>query len=107
MEKYGKVIRYDKLVRDKIPEIIRQKGRECITRIAEHQEYVEKLKKKLLEEVNEYLESGEKEELADIKEVMLALCEMEGISQDELEEIRKNKFDERGGFSKKIILEEA
>lgn len=107
MEKYGAVIKYDKLVRDKIPEIIKGKGKECTTRIAEHQEYVEKLKKKLLEEVMEYLESGEKEELADIKEVIIALCEVDGISQEELEEMRKNKFDERGGFSKKIILEEA
>lgn len=107
MEKYGEVVRYDKLVRDNIPEIIKSKGKECITRIAEQQEYTDKLKQKLLEEVNEYLESGNKEELADIEEVLLAIYENEGITKSEVEEIRKNKFNERGGFSKKIILEQA
>ena len=107
MEKYEEVMKYDKLVRDRIPEIIKAKGKKCKTYIADNQEYAEKLKQKLLEEVNEYLESGEKEELADVLEVMFALCGIEGISWEELEEIRKNKFNERGGFSQRIILEEA
>lgn len=107
MDKYGKVVRYDKLVRDKIPEIIKAKGKQCKTHVAENAEYVEKLKQKLLEEVHEYLESGDVEELADIKEVLLALYEIENISEIKIEEMRKRKFVERGGFSKKIILEEA
>jgi predicted house-cleaning noncanonical NTP pyrophosphatase (MazG superfamily) len=107
MEKYGEVVRYDKLVRDKIPEIIEGKGKSCIVRVAEQQEYLKKLKEKLQEELDEFLESESEEELADMLEVMYSIAEEKGFSKEAIEEIRVKKFNERGGFSQKIILEEA
>lgn len=96
---------YNKLVRDNIPEIMIQNGANPVIRILNDKEYLEELNKKLLEEVNEYLESEETEELADIAEVMLAILNTKGISRDKLEEIRKNKCSKRGSFDKKLFLE--
>lgn len=64
------------------------------------------LNEKLLEEVNEYLESGNVEELADISEVMYAILAFKGISVEEFQNIRIEKFNERGGFRNKILLKE-
>ena len=102
-------ITYDKLIRDKIPEIIQKDGKESATHIAEDEEYVQKLKEKLEEEVDELLSSDEShdiEEIADILEVLYAICNAKGISKDQIEEIRTQKAKERGGFEKRIILEE-
>ncbi len=99
-------MRYNKLVRDKIPDIIRGKGETPVTRIASDEEYREKLKEKLVEEVKEYAENPSKEELADILEVIKAIQEHENISHQEIERIRKKKALERGGFKKRLILEE-
>ena len=96
---------YNKLVRDKIEEIMISKGAKPITRILSKEEYLTELNKKLLEEVNEYLESGEVEELADIKEVFLAILEAKQISNDNLEEIRLEKVKKRGAFKKRLFLE--
>jgi len=95
-----------KLVRDKIPKIIELANREPVTHIAEDKEYWIQLKNKLIEEVNEFLESEEKEELADINEVILAIMAFKQISPSELEDIRKTKNEKRGSFSKRIILDE-
>lgn len=94
-----------KLVRDKIPEIIQQDGRIPVTRIAEGQEFSQKLNEKLREEVNEFLASGQEEELADILEVVYTLAHQQNISPQQLEHRRKKKAEQRGGFQKKIILE--
>jgi len=94
-----------KLVRDKIPEIIRKNGEEPKIRIANDKEYWEKLKNKLKEEVDEYIESENEEELADIYEVLHAIYDLKKIDKNRLAEIRKNKSNERGKFEKKIILE--
>ena len=102
-------IPYDKLIRDRIPEIIRNDGKESATHIAEDEEYFQKLQEKLEEEVNEFLSSDENhkiEEIADILEVLYAICDVKGISQEEIEKIRFQKAQERGGFQKRIILEE-
>jgi len=102
-------IRYDKLIRDKIPEIIKKKGVESRTRIAEKEEYYQKLLEKLEEEVQEFLSSEEKdkiEETADILEVLYAICDLRGISREEIEKIRAKKAEERGEFRNRIILEE-
>lgn len=97
---------YNKLVRDKIPEIIvADNGKTCVTRIMEDDEYLESLNTKMQEELKEYLESGEVEELADLEEVLRAILDIKNISYEEFEKIRNAKVDKRGAFKKKIFLE--
>ena len=97
---------YNKLVRDKIPEIIvADNGKTCVTRIMEDDEYLETLNTKMQEELKEYLESGDVEELADLEEVLRAILDIKGVSYEEFEKIRDAKVDERGAFKKKIFLE--
>lgn len=93
-----------KLVRDKIPQIIRDKGLEPITYIADAEEYRASLKNKLREEVQEFLDSDDDpEELADILEVLYALAENAGTDRQQLEKLRAAKAEERGPFSDRII----
>jgi predicted house-cleaning noncanonical NTP pyrophosphatase (MazG superfamily) len=94
-----------KLVRDKIPEIIKSKGEKIKIRIADDKEYWEELKKKLKEEVDEFISSEEPEELADIYEVLHAIYDFKKIDKKFLAELREKKAKERGRFEKKIILE--
>lgn len=96
---------HNKLVRDKIPEIIKGNGQTPFVHIADQAEYEIKLRAKLQEEVAEFLESQSEEELADILEVMKALCEFYDFDFQSLEKIRQKKFTERGGFSQRIILD--
>ena len=96
---------YNKLVRDKIEEIMITNGAKPVTKILSDEEYLKELDKKLLEEVKEYLESGEIEELADIEEVILAILNAKGETKEKLEETRKNKVLKRGAFNKKLFLE--
>jgi len=97
---------YNKLVRDKIPEIIENKkdGRP-VYRIMNSDEYLTALNTKLKEELNEYLESGAIEELADLEEVLLAILEAKNVSFQDFEKIRLEKSEKRGGFKKRIFLE--
>lgn len=95
---------YNKLVRDKIPNIIKDSGKECKTRILDDEEYLLELNKKLQEEVDEYKESGEVEELADIAEIIYAIAKFKGVSIEEFEKIRQRKLEERGGFEEKVFL---
>lgn len=97
---------YNKLVRDRIPEIIRADGKQLKTRILDDAEYLEALLKKLEEECAELAESRSIEELADVHEVLLALADALGISHAELEKVRRDKAAKRGGFQQKIFLEE-
>ena len=97
--------KYDKLVRDNIPEIMISKGCKPVTRILDDEEYLSELNKKLLEEVNEYLLDNNVEELADVKEVFLAILKAKGISDEELELVRLDKVSKRGSFNDKIFLE--
>ena len=92
-----------KLVRDRIPEIIEASGKTPITHIASDEEYWKELKIKFLEEVNEYLKDDNEEELADVLEVMDAICEFKKIDKEELERARLDKKEKRGGFDKRII----
>lgn len=94
-----------KLVRDKIPEIIRNGGKIPITHKAFEEEYRLKLKEKLQEEVDEFLQNENEEELADILEVIDAICDFKNIDKKELEEIKIKKKNERGGFKERIIWE--
>lgn len=96
---------YNKLVRDKIPEIMKKNGADPVIKILDDEEYLDELNKKLLEELNEYLESSNIEELADLEEVLLAILKNKNISQDEFNEIRLTKVKKRGSFNNKIFLE--
>ena len=96
---------YDKLIRDKIPEIINSKGKNYAIRIAGDLEYKNMLRRKLLEEAEEFQDEPCKEELADVLEVFYAILQAEGFSLDDVEKVRQKKAAERGAFNKKIILE--
>jgi predicted house-cleaning noncanonical NTP pyrophosphatase (MazG superfamily) len=98
-------MQYNKLVRDKIPGIILKNGKNPSVHIAEEKEFREKLFEKLKEETDEYCREPSKEELADILEVIDAICEHESFSLEEIEAIREKKRAERGGFSKRLILD--
>ena len=93
---------YNKLVRDKIPEILDEKGVSYEKRIASPEEYKEELIKKLGEEIKEFSEVGDPEELADVMEVIEALRRLPKYS--DVEDIRIKKQEERGGFNDRIIL---
>ncbi|MCR4586950.1 MAG: nucleoside triphosphate pyrophosphohydrolase [Lachnospiraceae bacterium] len=94
-----------KLVRDKIPEIIRADGKTPITRIMETDEYLQELDTKLNEEVQEYQADKSIEEMADVLEVLFAICEARGHSVEELMRVKETKADKRGGFKDRIYWE--
>ena len=95
---------YDKLVRDRIPEIIESNGRSCDTRIVFGDEFYTYLDRKLDEEVSEFRHDRDLEELADIMEVIYGLAECLGHTEQELNTLRSKKKEERGGFSRGIVL---
>ena len=95
---------YNKLVRDKIPQLIASDGNRCATRVLSDEEYLKMVDAKLSEELDEYLESGSAEELADLMEVIRAAAAARGYSYEQLEEIRTEKAEKRGGFEKKLLL---
>lgn len=97
---------YHKLVRDRIPEIIKADGKTCVCETLSDEEYTRLLDQKLNEELAEYQESKSLEELADLLEVMQAVVRARGWTLDELEQVRADKAAERGGFAKKILLKE-
>lgn len=99
-------MKHNKLVRDKIPHLIKSDGAAPITHAASDDEYRQKLKDKLQEEVSEFLKDSNPEELADILEVIYALCDLYEIDKEKLELLRKNKAEKRGTFKERIILDE-
>lgn len=100
-------MRYNKLVRDKIPEYIRKKGGTPVSHVAEEGEYWEKLKEKLLEEAREFLEDESLDEFGDLQEVIDAVAEYKKFPPEEIKAIRDKKAEERGRFKDRIILDEA
>jgi len=98
------LIRYNKAIRDKIPEIIKKSGNECNIKTLSDDEFLIELEKKLSEEIKEYLDSRSVEELADIIEVIKRISQLKGVSFDELERIRQKKADERGSFKDNLFL---
>lgn len=100
----NKRVVYNKLVRDRIPEIIEANGGNCETMILDESTYAEQLEIKLAEELAEYVESQDVEELADVVEVIRALVESRGLTWEAFERLRLQKAESRGGFSKRIFL---
>lgn len=97
---------YNKLVRDKIPDIIVEHDKATpITRVLNNEEYLEELNKKLQEEVKEYIDDNNIEEMADILEVLHGIIDAKGCTWEELEKVRISKVEKRGAFKKKIFLE--
>ena len=99
-------MRHNKLVRDRIPELIEQAGKRAVIRVLNEAEYSQALLCKLKEETDEYEWSGEIEELADILEVVYAVAAARGMSRQELERLRQRKRVERGGFEHRLWLVE-
>ena len=98
------VEKYNKLVRDKIPQIISEKGDCPKVALLDDAQFEVMLNQKLQEEVAEYFENYDVDELADIMEVIYALAQRKGVTKNDLEHIRANKFAERGGFNDKVLL---
>ena len=98
---------HNKLVRDKIPKIIKESGRKCKTKVLSEKDYVFELERKLSEEVHEYKLDKNPDELCDVIEVVYALAEARGMSVSELEAKRIAKRENRGGFDGKVYLIEA
>ena len=94
-----------KLVRDKIPQIIEGSGKTCVTRSLSDAEYLAALDAKLQEELNEYQADKSMEELADLLEVMMAVAAARGHTFAEVEALRREKAEKRGGFRERIWLE--
>ena len=97
---------YNKLVRDKIPEIIEADGKCCKTEILSDEEYIKMIDAKLDEELAEYHEDQNIEELADLMEVIYSAAEARGYSVEELEAVRLAKVEKRGTFKEKTLLRE-
>ena len=97
--------KYNKLVRDRIPDIILKDHCLPTTRVLDDEEYIKELNKKLMEEVNEYLEAENIEEMVDILEVIRAILEFKGVSYEDIEEKRIKKAKKRGAFKERVYLE--
>ena len=95
---------YNKLVRDRIPEMIESQGEKPNIRILEQEEYLRHLESKLDKEVGEYHRDKNADELADILEVVLALAEAHGVTRQALLSVFQKKHDARGSFEKRIFL---
>jgi|TARA_Y100000389_G_C17184834_1_gene375846 predicted house-cleaning noncanonical NTP pyrophosphatase (MazG superfamily) len=95
---------YNKAIRDKIPEIIKESGKNCNVKKLDNSEFLIRLEKKLVEELEEYQESKNVEELADILEVIYRISELKGVVSDELDKIRQKKAEQRGKFDDNLFL---
>ena len=95
---------FNKAIRDKIPEIIQKDGHSCNIQTLSDEKFLVEIEKKLSEEVAEYQNDKNPEELADILEVIYAIAKLKGISKEELEKIRIKKLQDRGGFEKNLFL---
>lgn len=100
----GNIKFYNKLVRDKIPEIIESNGEKCTTVIVSQNTYLDLLDMKLCEELTEFRTDHSQEELADMLEVMVAVAKARGYDWNQILEIQAQKREERGGFNDRIVL---
>ena len=99
-------MKYSKLVRDRIPEIIEASGKSCVTEILSDEAYLRLLDAKLDEELAEYHSDQNIEELADLLEVIYAAAMARGYTLEQLESVRAAKAEKRGAFANKILLKE-
>src|SRR6056297_2567864 len=99
--------KFNKLIRDRIPEIIEEAGNDYELEILDDESYFKALNNKLEEELEEYKESKEIMELDDLVEIIYAILDYKDISREKFEKMRKNKQKERGGFEKKLFLKKA
>ena len=103
-----KKVTYNKLVGDGVPDKLTKLGKAFETRVAEEDEYRSLLLTKLAEEANEAGTAGDRsallKELADLTEVVQTICSLHDITADELENMRNERRQTRGGFEKKIVL---
>lgn len=102
----SKIVHHNKLVRDRIPDIIAASGKSCTTEMLDGENYIKMLDAKLTEELMEYQESKSLEELADLLEVMEAVVKAQGYTWEALEQVRAEKRARRGGFEKRIFLKD-
>ena len=98
------VRKFNKLVRDRIPEIIMSTGSECKIRTLNDEEYLKMIDEKLDEELAEYHKEQNLEELADLMEVIYAAAEARGFTREQLERVRAEKEAQRGAFHKRLLL---
>lgn len=101
-----RVKKYNKLVRDRIPEIIEKSGMRPVVETLDDDAYKKYLHEKLGEELKEYLADDSIEELADLVEVIHALVNCKGMSLNDFEDLRKKKAIERGAFERRLLLKE-
>lgn len=97
---------YNKLIRDKVPEMLKMEGKTPSVHIANDEEFWIKLKEKLVEETGEFFNKISEEELAEVLEILDKICMFKGMNKREIEFERKYKAKEKGGFNKRFILEE-
>lgn len=106
MNAQNSTVKYHKLVRDRIPEIIEATGSACQTEILSPDAYLQMLDEKLGEELEEFRADRNLEELADLLEVLQAITVASGYTLEQLEQTRAEKAQKRGGFEKRILLKE-
>lgn len=96
---------YNKLVRDNIPDLIREDGDIPVIRTLNDEDYAACLREKLREEVEEFLKESNLDELSDILEVLDALSNLQGWTDSEIQRVRRDKAERRGVFRERIFLE--
>ncbi|TEB12167.1 hypothetical protein Psfp_03800 [Pelotomaculum sp. FP] len=101
-----KTITYNKLVRDRIPEIIKKSGKRAVVERLTDKAYKEFLDQKLGEELQEYLASDSVDELADLVEVIYSILKYKGVEINDFHSLREKKAAERGAFEKRLLLKE-
>lgn len=99
----------DKLIRDKLPEIMRKYDAKVFERVMEKDEYITKLKDKLFEEVQEVNEASSKkdicEELGDLLEVIKSVARINDIEFEDVLQAAEDKKVQKGGFEKRIYVD--